>query len=212
MSRQSAGPRDVKVAKRQGLREGILRQPRRGPFYALPVAGFEAGLDRIAREQQVIVAHSPRLKQRFALRQGCLARGRVFAREGERAQRKWAEERGPGLAADLYRLFRVGQCFRPPRNEGHTDRNEPPVEILVQRFPGARNPIDALPDAPGPMTTKELARHVMAERGLNTADTALLQLFTRRTGALLRWQKKRGILRSVKDPQHGRFDLWEIAV
>ena len=48
--------------------------------------------------------------------------------------------------------------------------------------------------------------------GLNTADISLLQLFTRRTGALLRWQKKRGILRSVKDPQHGRFDLWEIAV
>jgi hypothetical protein len=39
-----------------------------------------------------------------------------------------------------------------------------------------------------------------------------LQLFTRRTGALLRWQKKRGFLRSVKDPQHDRFDLWEIAV
>jgi hypothetical protein len=35
---------------------------------------------------------------------------------------------------------------------------------------------------------------------------------TWRTGALLRWQKSRGILRSVKDPQHGRFDLWEIAV
>ena len=57
----------------------------------------------------------------------------------------------------------------------------------------------------GPITTKEL------KRGLNTAD-ALLQLFTRRTGALLRWQRKRGVLRSVKDPQHGRFDLWEIAV
>jgi hypothetical protein len=71
---------------------------------------------------------------------------------------------------------------------------------------------DALRDAPGPMTTKELARHVMAERGLNTADVSLLQLFTRRTGALLRDQKKRGILRSMKDPQHGRFDLWEIAV
>jgi hypothetical protein len=51
----------------------------------------------------------------------------------------------------------------------------------------------------------------IAERGLNTADTAL-QPFTRRTDALLRWQKKRGILRSVKDPQHGRFDLWQIAV
>jgi hypothetical protein len=75
-----------------------------------------------------------------------------------------------------------------------------------------RATLDALRDAPGPMTTKEFARHVMAERGLNTADAALLQLFTRRTGALLRHQKKRGILRSVKDPQHGRFDLWEIAV
>jgi hypothetical protein len=64
----------------------------------------------------------------------------------------------------------------------------------------------------GPMTTVELARHVMAERGLNTADKSLLQLFTRRTGALLRWQKKRGIIRSVKDLKHGRFDLWQIAV
>jgi hypothetical protein len=75
-----------------------------------------------------------------------------------------------------------------------------------------RATLDALRDAPGPMTTRELARHIMAGRGLNTADVALLQLFTRRTGALLRWQRKRGILRSVKDPQHGRFDLWEIAV
>jgi hypothetical protein len=31
---------------------------------------------------------------------------------------------------------------------------------------------------------------------------------TRRTGAVLRHQKKRGILRSIKDPQYGRFDLW----
>jgi hypothetical protein len=61
-----------------------------------------------------------------------------------------------------------------------------------------RATLDALRDAPGPTTTKELGRHVIAERGLNTADTALFQLFTRRTGALLRWQKRRGILRSVK--------------
>jgi len=35
------------------------------------------------------------------------------------------------------------------------------------------------------MMAKELARHVMAERGLNTADTT-----TRRTGALLPLAKK----------------------
>jgi hypothetical protein len=74
------------------------------------------------------------------------------------------------------------------------------VEGIPQKIPSAahralrgdltRATLDALRDAPGPMTTKELARHIMAERGLNTVDTALLQLFTRRPGALLRWQKK----------------------
>jgi hypothetical protein len=48
------------------------------------------------------------------------------------------------------------------------------------------------------------------------ADVAWSVSYFRRVrfglGALLRWQKKRGILRSVKDPQHGQFDLWEIAV
>jgi hypothetical protein len=37
-----------------------------------------------------------------------------------------------------------------------------------------RATLDALRGAPGPMTTEELARHVMAERGLNTADVSLL--------------------------------------
>jgi hypothetical protein len=63
------------------------------------------------------------------------------------------------------------------------------VEGVRQKIPSAahrairgdmtRATLDALRGAPGPMTTKELARHVMAERGLNTADTALLQLFSR---------------------------------
>ena len=65
----------------------------------------------------------------------------------------------------------------------------------------ARATLDALRDTPRPMTTKELARHVMAERGLNTADVSLLQLFTRHTGSLLR--RKRGLLRSVKGPSMG---------
>jgi hypothetical protein len=53
---------------------------------------------------------------------------------------------------------------------------------------------------------------VMVDLRVNTADVSLLQLFTRRTGALLRWQRERGILRCVKDPKHRRFNLWEIAV
>jgi hypothetical protein len=97
------------------------------------------------------------------------------------------------------------------------------VEVIRQKISTAahralrgdltRTTLDALRHARGPMTTKELARHVMAERGLNTTDAALLQSFTRRTDALMRHQKKRCILlRSVKDEKYGRFDLWEIAV
>jgi len=92
-------------------------------------------------------------------------------------------------------------------------RKSPKAAHRALRGDLARATLAAIRDAPGPMTTKELARHVIAERrGLNSADTALPQLFTRRTGALLRHQKKRRIVRSVKDPHHGRFDLWEIAV
>jgi|SRR5882724_2807749 len=58
------------------------------------------------------------------------------------------------------------------------------VEGIRQKLPSAahralrgdltRATLDTLRGTPGPMTTKELARHVMAERGLNTADSALL--------------------------------------
>jgi hypothetical protein len=45
--------------------------------------------------------------------------------------------------------------------------------------------LDAQRDAPRPMTTIELALTSWQSTGLNTADKALLQLFTRNTGALL---------------------------
>lgn len=68
-------------------------------------------------------------------------------------------------------------------------------------------------EAKGPMTTKEIARHVMAGRGLNSGDPVALQLFARRTRALLYHYQERGMIRSIKanDPGRRRFNLWEIA-
>jgi hypothetical protein len=116
------------------------------------------------------------------------------------------------LIIDLDHIDAAIRLFDPDYDVAGIRQRIPTAAHRAIRGDLTRATLDALRDAPGPMTTKELARHVMAERGLNSADAALLQLFTRRTGALLRWQKKRGILRSMKDPQHGRFDLWEIAV
>jgi hypothetical protein len=116
------------------------------------------------------------------------------------------------LIIDLNHIDAAIRLFDPDYDVAGIRQKIPSAAHRAIRGDMTRATLDALREASGPMMTRELARHVMAERGLNTADTALLQLFTRRVGALLRWQKKRGILRSVKDPQQGRFDLWEIAV
>lgn len=72
--------------------------------------------------------------------------------------------------------------------------------------------LSLLREASGPLTTKEVALHIMVERGQNTADDAMVKVMTRRAGALLRHYRERGSVRSIKDPKHGQFDLWEIAV
>ena len=55
------------------------------------------------------------------------------------------------------------------------------------------------------MTTIELARHDTAERGLNTADITLLQLFTRRTGALPPLAEK-----ARHAPERQRLETWAV--
>lgn len=47
-------------------------------------------------------------------------------------------------------------------------------------------------EAKGPVTTKEVALHVMRQRGLNTGDVAALALFARRSRALLYHYQERG--------------------
>jgi hypothetical protein len=69
--------------------------------------------------------------------------------------------------------------------------------------------LDALREAKGPLTTKQLAQHVMAERGLNTADVRLVGVFSKRLGATLRHHRDRGLLRQIKD--RGEFVVWEVA-
>ena len=66
-----------------------------------------------------------------------------------------------------------------------------------------------LRQADGPLKTSELTRHVMAERGLNTADKKLVKAISKRVGSCLRHHRSKGTVRSVKGPES--FLLWEIA-
>jgi hypothetical protein len=75
-----------------------------------------------------------------------------------------------------------------------------PVPPRHAAFKGevSRIVLAALREATKPMTTQELARHVMAERGLNTADKRLVKLVGKRVGACLRHWRNRGVATSMK--------------
>lgn len=47
-----------------------------------------------------------------------------------------------------------------------------------------------------PMTQRELALVVMAERGLNVGDQRMVVLFGKRVGACLRWHRHKGLVES----------------
>ena len=59
-----------------------------------------------------------------------------------------------------------------------------------------------------PLTAQEIARHVMAERGLNTADKPLVRVIGKRVGACLRHHRDKGLVRSEKGP--GPFLVWKL--
>jgi hypothetical protein len=68
-----------------------------------------------------------------------------------------------------------------------------------------------LREATEPLTMKQIALRVMAHRGLNTVDDALVLTMTR-GGASLRSYRYRGAICSIRDGRDGKYDLREIAV
>jgi hypothetical protein len=57
-------------------------------------------------------------------------------------------------------------------------------------------------------TVRELAMHVMIERGIDTGNRKLLGELTERVSSLLRHYRKRGVLRSIRPA--GKYIYWEI--
>jgi len=90
------------------------------------------------------------------------------------------------------------------------DKPVHPAQI-ARRGDSIRLILDLLREATEPMTTKQIALQVMAHRGLNTMDDALVLTMTRRVGASLRSYRDAGAIRSIKDGRYGKYDLWEIA-
>lgn len=58
--------------------------------------------------------------------------------------------------------------------------------------------LGTLRDTKRPCSTQELTMHVMAERGMNTADKRLVKTVSKRVSASLRHHRLKGVIRSVK--------------
>jgi hypothetical protein len=109
-----------------------LCQLRRGTFYTLPIVGFEIGLDRIAREQQMVVAHRQ-----------AIARGRT-----------WFEELATGRVRSLQELAKrdgitrryirrlVGLAFLSPELVEAILQGRQPVQLTATRLTELDLPLD----------------------------------------------------------------------
>jgi hypothetical protein len=115
------------------------------------------------------------------------------------------------LIIDLDHVDAAIRLFDPSYDVGGIRPKTRPAGHVTYRGELVRIILSLLREAPGPLTTKEVALHLMVERGQNAADAAMVTVMTRRAGALLRHYRERGSVRSIKDPRRGQFDLWEIA-
>lgn len=85
-----------------------------------------------------------------------------------------------------------------------------PLPARHQAFKGevTRIVLTALRQSDRPLSTKDSAQLVMAERGLNNADKRLVRTMGKRIGATMRSLRNRGLVRSKQGT--GQYMLWGI--
>ena len=110
---------------------------------------------------------------------------------------------------DLSNLDATVRLFDPEINLEEIKPKPMPPRHSAFRGEVTRIVLGALRDAKQPLTSHELAQHVMAERGLNTADKRLVRLVGKRVGACLRHHRAHGLVQSK--PGDGQLLLWECA-
>ena len=60
-----------------------------------------------------------------------------------------------------------------------------------------------------PMTTRDIALQMLAERAMDAGDMKLMRLMRSRCAVALRGQRDKGVVRSIDGP--GQYNLWELA-
>lgn len=131
-------------------------------------------------------------------------RRRELAGELEKAQGTVQQ-----LHADLASLDAVIRQFDPDYNVGA-------IRPKYRRQPSAaefgsmsRAVLDVLRRAGEPLSAKEIASRIIAERGLNAGDRALVRNMNKRVDMALRYQRTNGMVETMES-QGGSLD-WHLA-
>ncbi len=112
------------------------------------------------------------------------------------------------LVIDLDNLDATLRLFQPDIDLEAVSPKPFPPRHHAFRGEISRIVLAALRESPRPLTTHDIAQHVMAERGLNTSDKQLVRLVGKRFGACLRHQRGKELVRS--EPGPGQYQFWAI--
>lgn len=110
------------------------------------------------------------------------------------------------LVIDLDHLDATLRIFKPDIDLEDIRPKPFPPQATAFKGEVARVILGTLREAGRPLTTAELTAHVMADRGLNTADKRLLKTVGKRVGACLRHHRAAGLLQSEQRP--GELTSW----
>ncbi|MCH8095959.1 MAG: hypothetical protein IID53_02615 [Proteobacteria bacterium] len=105
------------------------------------------------------------------------------------------------LVIDLDNLDATLRLFKPDIDLEEIRPKPLPPRHHAFKGEVSRIVLSALRQSDRPLTTHDLAQHVMAGRGLNTADKRLVRLVGKRVGACLRHHRNRGLVQSKRGPE-----------
>ena len=134
---------------------------------------------------------------------GLIAKRAELAGELEHHQAKVRQ-----LLIDLDSVDATIRLFKPDIDLEEIRPKPLPPRHAAYKGEVARIVLGTLREAKKPCLTQELTMHIMAERGMNTADKRLVKTVSKRVGACLRHYRNKGMLRS-SEGIGGRI-TWEV--
>ena len=110
------------------------------------------------------------------------------------------------LMIDLDHLDATLRMFDPGIKLDDIKPKATPARYAASQGEMARIVLTILKDAREPMTSEQLTRRVMAERGMNPDDRRLFRIVRNRIGSCLRHHRTKGVLQSEQGP--GQYMVW----